>query len=61
MKYSIPENVVSRIILVLDESGSMSSQRSDVIGGINETIRQQRLELPEDSTTNFTVVTFSEC
>jgi uncharacterized protein YegL len=60
MKYSMPKNIVSRIVLVLDESGSMSSQRSDVIGGINETIRQQRLELPEDSTTNFTVVTFSD-
>lgn len=53
-------NIVSRIVLVLDSSGSMSSQRNDVIGGINETIRQQRREVPGDNETNFTVVTFSD-
>jgi len=49
----------NRIVLILDSSGSMSSQRNDVIGGINETIRQQREALPEDKNTMFTIVTFS--
>lgn len=49
----------SRIVLVLDSSGSMSSQRNDVIGGINETIRQQREAMPDDKDTMFTVITFS--
>jgi len=63
MKFKSESNVdkqTSRIVLVLDESGSMSSQRNDVIGSINETIRQQRLEIPGDNNTNFTVITFND-
>lgn len=58
-KYCNNNSSVTRLVLLLDSSGSMSTQRRDVIGGINETIRQQRSSLPEDKTTMFTVITFS--
>lgn len=49
-----------RIILVLDSSGSMASQKSDIIGGINETIRQQRKTAPEENdSVFFNIVKFS--
>lgn len=46
-----------RIVLLVDESGSMSSQRFEVISGINDMIRQQR-EL-QDEPIEFTVVKFN--
>lgn len=42
-----------RLILVLDESGSMASQKSDIIGGINEMIREQRKTTPEENSRVF--------
>lgn len=48
-----------RIILLLDESGSMSSQRDDIIGGINEMIRQQKKIDPDD--TYFDIIKFNDC
>ena len=33
-----------KIVFVIDESGSMSSSRSDVIGGFNEFINDQKKE-----------------
>lgn len=41
--------ICSRIVLVLDQSGSMNSQKNDIIGGVNETIIQQRLSSPEEN------------
>lgn len=50
-----------RIILVLDSSGSMSSQKSDIIGGVNETIRQQRNSNPEENRlVFFNIVKFND-
>lgn len=52
--------VCSRLVLVLDSSGSMNSQKSDIIGGVNETIRQQRQTNPkENAEVNFNVIKFS--
>ena len=49
-----------RLILVLDESGSMANQKMDIIGGINETIRQQReLEPSRNAEVHFDIVKFS--
>lgn len=49
-----------RIVLVLDCSGSMSSQKSDIIGGVNEMIKQQKdLDPPTNSTTHFNIVCFN--
>ena len=49
-----------RLILVLDESGSMAPQKNDIIGGINETIRQQReLEPSRNGQVHFDIVKFS--
>ena len=56
-----PRITCRRIVLVLDSSGSMSSQKNDIIGGVNETIRVQRLSQPsENHSTYFNIVTFSE-
>lgn len=50
----------SRLVLVLDNSGSMGSQKNDIIGGVNETIKQQRLAYPlENDKVNFNIVTFN--
>lgn len=50
----------NRLILLLDESGSMSSQRDDIIGGINEMIRQQRaLEPRRNHEIHFDIIKFS--
>lgn len=50
-----------RLVLLLDSSGSMSSQKKDIIGGVNETIRIQREATPsENSSTFFNVITFSD-
>lgn len=50
----------TRLILLLDSSGSMASQKSDIIGGVNETIRNQReLKPQENDRVLFNVVTFS--
>ena len=50
-----------RIVLVLDKSGSMSSQKNDIIGGVNETIKVQRQSEPsENSSTFFNIVTFDD-
>ncbi len=50
----------TRLILLLDSSGSMASQKSDIIGGVNETIRNQRELKPTDNdNVLFNVVTFS--
>ena len=46
-----------RIILLLDESGSMFSQKNDVITGVNEMIRSQR-ELQESSI-EFSIIKFN--
>jgi len=49
-----------RLVLILDESGSMSSQRRDIIGGLNEMIYQQRRVQPGlNSKVRFDVVKFS--
>jgi hypothetical protein len=49
-----------RLILVLDESGSMSSQKSDIIGGINEMITEQRKTMPtENSRVFFNIIKFN--
>lgn len=56
------QSICKRLVLVLDSSGSMSSQKNDIIGGVNETIKVQRQSQPsENSTTNFNIVTFSDC
>ena len=48
------------IIVVLDESGSMSCQRNDIIGGMNEMLRQQReIHANNNSDIMFTIVKFS--
>lgn len=53
-------STVSRLILLLDSSGSMSSQHLDVIGGINETITKQREAFSSTSgDIMFTVITFN--
>jgi hypothetical protein len=50
-----------RLVLLLDSSGSMSSQKTDIIGGVNETIRVQRASDPtENTSTFFNVITFSD-
>lgn len=50
----------NRLILLLDESGSMSSQRDDIIGGINEMIRQQRqVEPNRNHEIHFDIIKFS--
>lgn len=50
----------SRIVLLLDESGSMSSQKNDVIGGINETIKSQRsIKTLNPKSTILNIVTFN--
>jgi len=49
----------SRIVLVLDASGSMSSQADDIVGSLNETIKEQRRSMPYDTTTMFSVILFS--
>jgi hypothetical protein len=50
-----------RIVLLLDSSGSMLTQKSDIIGGVNETIRVQREAEPsENSSTYFNIITFSD-
>lgn len=49
-----------RIVLVLDSSGSMSTQKLDIIGGINEMIKEQRKILPEqNNSVQFNVVKFN--
>jgi hypothetical protein len=56
------ENADVHLILVLDESGSMSSQSGDVIRGVNNTIDSQRRQTNEDTSVNnvlFSLVTFS--
>jgi len=56
--YLMPSS--KRLILVLDESGSMSSQKSDIIGGINEMITEQRKTSPsENSKVFFNIVKFN--
>lgn len=53
--------MASRIILVLDESGSMGKQRKEVVEGVNSMITQQKSENPaENSSIFFTLVTFSD-
>ncbi len=47
-----------RIILLLDESGSMSSQKSEIISGVNEMIRHQR-DLQDDDV-DFSIVKFND-
>ena len=54
------ENLCNRIILVLDESGSMFAQTKDVIGGVNEMIKQQRMLEPErNNEVIFNIIKFS--
>jgi hypothetical protein len=56
---SIPTEC-DRLILILDESGSMSDQKDDIIGGVNEMIRQQRKVEPErNHKVFFDIVKFS--
>jgi len=51
----------SRIVLILDASGSMSSQKSDIIGGINEMIKQQRQTQPHlNNRVQFNIVKFND-
>ena len=51
----------NRLILILDESGSMDSQRHDIIGGINTMIRQQReVEPHRNREVHFDIVKFSD-
>ena len=58
---TIHADVCERIVLILDASGSMQSQKSDVIGGINETILQQRkLNSSENPHIKFNVVQFND-
>lgn len=47
-----------RIILVLDESGSMALQKSEIISGVNEMIRNQRNL--QDGHIDFSIVKFNE-
>lgn len=50
-----------RLILVLDSSGSMHSQKSDIIGGINQMINEQRKSNPsENDQVFFNIVKFSD-
>ena len=50
----------SRIVLVLDSSGSMASQKNDIIGGVNEMIRQQRRTQPHlNNRVRFNLVKFN--
>ena len=57
---NINESGCNRIILILDESGSMNTQTQDIIGGVNEMIKQQRLVEPErNHEIFFDVVKFS--
>jgi hypothetical protein len=50
-----------RMILVLDESGSMGNQTADIIGGINTMIRQQRKVEPErNNKVYFDIIKFSD-
>jgi von Willebrand factor type A domain len=50
-----------RMILVLDESGSMATQTDDIIGGINTMIRKQRkLEPERNNKIFFDIVKFSD-
>lgn len=52
--------VCKRMILVLDESGSMATQKSDIVGGINEMIRSQReLEPENNENVFFNIVKFN--
>lgn len=54
-----PKN--KRLVLLLDSSGSMSSQKNDIIGGVNETIKIQREAEPaENLSTFFNIITFSD-
>lgn len=47
--------------MVLDGSGSMSSQKDDIVGGVNETIKYQRSFEPETNhTVRFNLVTFND-
>lgn len=47
------------LILVLDESGSMHSQKSDIVGGVNSMIEQQR-NMISDRSCMLTIVKFSD-
>lgn len=49
-----------RIIIILDASGSMQSQKNDIIGSVNNTILEQRAAMPNDTSTLFSVVTFND-
>lgn len=50
-----------RIVLVLDSSGSMNSQKRDVVAGINQTIRQQRkLNIDDNNRVLFNIVSFND-
>jgi hypothetical protein len=61
-KKRIPENKpCDRMILVLDESGSMSNQSDDIIGGVNTMIHQQRKVEPErNNKVFFDIIKFSD-
>ncbi len=49
-----------RIVLILDSSGSMATQKNDIIGGVNEMISQQRAAFPEENNNVFfNIVMFS--
>jgi hypothetical protein len=53
--------MTTRIIVVLDKSGSMNSQRTEVVEGLNKMIKTQReFDQEESSKTKFTLVTFSD-
>ena len=61
--FSLDENKdkCERIVLILDSSGSMNSQKRDVVAGINETIRQQRkLNQEDNSKVLFNIVSFND-
>ena len=58
-KSMVDNTICSRLVLVLDSSGSMESQKKDVIGGVNETIKQQRLMNSNIHNIYFNVITFS--
>ena len=42
------DNITTEIICIIDKSGSMSSIKSDAIGGFNEFLREQK-EIEDDT------------
>jgi len=53
-------NECHRMVLVLDCSGSMSTAKSDIIGGVNEMIKQQRdIDPEQNKNVRFNIIRFN--